>query len=137
MPAKSKEWSIGAKVSVVLGIAMAIWVLCFCIAIAGLERAGATSGSPDGVSSAHIGSEPMLPIAAGEDTLRSRLERLSEQDMKAFYSRCSQEGIERRLDGGEAMACSIGYEILLRKHFSGDFERLLAWSRGHGREDRR
>jgi hypothetical protein len=27
------------------------------------------------------------------------------------------------------MACSVGYDVLLKKHFGGDFEQLLAWSR--------
>jgi hypothetical protein len=63
------------------------------------------------------------------DPIRDALERLSEYKLKAFYVRCSGQSIERRLDGGEAMICSIAYEVLLRKYFGGDFEVLLAWSR--------
>ena len=52
--------------------------------------------------------------------------------MKEVYARCSQAVIERRLDGGEAMTCSIGYDVLLKKHFAGNFDLLLAWSRARG-----
>ena len=57
------------------------------------------------------------------------MERLSEREIKALYMRCSLEAAERRLDGGEAMICSVGYDVLLRKHFSGNFDSLLTWSR--------
>ena len=62
------------------------------------------------------------------------MERLSELEIKALYSRCSQEATERRLDGGEAMNCAIAYDVLLKKHFSGDFHALLAWSRAQERQ---
>jgi hypothetical protein len=63
------------------------------------------------------------------DAVRQAMERLPAAKLKAFYGSCSQEGIERRLDGADAMACSIGYDVLLNKHFAGDFARFLAWSR--------
>src|SRR5262245_26744822 len=63
------------------------------------------------------------------DPARAAIERLSEHEIKAFYARCSQEAADRKLDGGEAMSCSIGYDVLLNKHFSGNFNLLLAWSR--------
>ena len=68
--------------------------------------------------------------APGSGAMRTRLEAMSEKEVKDFYTRCSEESIAQRLDGGEAMACSIGYEVLLQKHFGGDFGRLLVWSRG-------
>jgi hypothetical protein len=68
-------------------------------------------------------------LAHAGDPTRARLEQLSEREMKRFYTRCPQDGKAHRLDGGEAMACSIGYDVLLKKHFAGDFERLLRWSR--------
>lgn len=71
-----------------------------------------------------------VPITAGRgDLARDTIERFSESEIKAFYARCSDEAAERKLDGGEAMLCSVGYEVLLRKHFSGNFDLLLAWSR--------
>ena len=65
----------------------------------------------------------------GRDPIRSAMERLSEQEIKAFYTRCSQEAAARRLDGGEAMVCSVSYDVLLKKHFSGNFDLLWTWSR--------
>ena len=73
------------------------------------------------------GSESIAVAYA--DPTREALERLSEDKLKAFYVLCSGRSIERRLEGGEAMTCSIGYEVLLSKHFDGDFDGLLAWSR--------
>jgi hypothetical protein len=80
-------------------------------------------------------AQSLAPLTARHDPMRVRLEQLSEGEMKSFYSRCSEEGVARRLDGGEAMACSIGYDVLLNKHFSGDFERLLLWSRSRAARD--
>ena len=76
---------------------------------------------PAQVSRAHSG--------ALRDPVRSAMERLSEREIKALYMRCSLEAVERNLDGGEAMICSVGYDVLLRKHFSGNFDSLLTWSR--------
>jgi hypothetical protein len=73
------------------------------------------------VSQAHAG--------VSRDPIRSAMERLSEGEIKSFYVRCSQEAVERRLDGAEATMCSVGYDVLLKKHFSGNFDLLLAWSR--------
>ena len=63
------------------------------------------------------------------DPVRTAMERLSEHEIKAFYVRCSQEVTERKLDGADVMICSVGYDVLLKKHFSGNFDLLLAWSR--------
>ena len=73
----------------------------------------------------------------GRDPVRTEMERLSEQEIKAFYVRCSQEVSNRRLDGGEAMVCSVGYDVLLKKHFSNNFDLLLAWSRAQERRVQR
>jgi len=81
------------------------------------------------------GASSVIPSESGsigrdrrDPTLQAPAQ-LWEHELKAFYVRCSEQSIERRLDGGEAMACSIAYEVLLRKYFGGDFEVLLAWSR--------
>ena len=128
MPANSKEWSIGTKASVVLGAAIATWLVCYCVAVSALEAGPAKSD---------VGGSRITEHVASDDPVRGRLERMSEAEMKRFYSRCSDEGLERHLDTGEAMACSIGYEILLQKHFAGDFARLLAWSRAQRRGETR
>ena len=84
-----------------------------------------TAASPQ-AAAAH-GSRP--GSAGRGDPVRESMERLPAAELQAFYFSCSQEGVERRLDGAGAMACSIGYDVLLNKHFSGDFERFIAWSR--------
>ena len=58
-----------------------------------------------------------------------RLERFSEAQLKDFYLRCSRAAGERRMSGGEIAICSIGYELLLKRAFHGDFDALVAWSR--------
>ena len=77
------------------------------------------------------GSEAMA--VNNGDPIRDALEQLSEHELKTFYSRCSQESVERRLGGGEAMTCSISYDVLLNRHFAGDFKNLVAWSRAPGK----
>lgn len=79
------------------------------------------------------GAQPAIEPLPTSEWMRAQLEGMPETEVKAFYARCSDASIGRRLDGGEAMACSIGYEVLLQKHFGGDFERFLAWSRGQSR----
>lgn len=72
---------------------------------------------------------PQLSTDVVRDPIRARIEQLSEHDVKRFYLRCNEESLQRRLDSGEASICSIGYDILLTKHFKGNFHALLAWSR--------
>jgi len=105
-----------------------VLVLLLLVAMEGTPQHGesAAGGAPARTPSGIEG-----PIPAG-DSSREGLDRLAEEELKAFYVRCSGQSIERRLDGGEAMACSIGYDVLLKKYFGGDFERLLAWSRAAG-----
>lgn len=133
MSAQSRHWSVFGEASVILVIAAAVWLAWYCAAVAamkpvaGMAPAASAPPVPTRAERMHVSDEPM----------RARLERLSEREMKAFYARCSAEGVERRLDGGEAMACSIGYDVLLNKHFEGDFERLLRWSRSERTADMR
>jgi hypothetical protein len=130
MPTRSKAWSACSKSSIVLCIATALWLAWYCIASAASGSPGSRTGvrQPPAVEE-RTGMEGNTALGRTIDPLRARLEQLSERDMKLFYSRCSREGLVRRLEGGEAMACSIGYDVLLKKHFAGDFERLLSWSR--------
>jgi len=67
--------------------------------------------------------------AGSIDSMRDRLERLSEREAKQFYLGCSGAATRGRLSGGQATACSVGYDVLLQRHFGGDFHALLAWSR--------
>jgi hypothetical protein len=130
MPTSSRPLGVYTKASFILVIAAALWLAWYCAASAAMEnsREGAR-GHQNPIFMQPVGLESGKSISPGFDSVRARLERLSEREMKLFYSRCSQEGLSRRLDGGEAMACSIGYDVLLKNHFAGDFERLLHWSR--------
>lgn len=106
------------------------------VAVAGWLGAAsplALAGSDGNLPLRPAGIAPAIGAGAGSDAMRAWLESLPEPAVKEFYARCSQESVERRLDGGEAMVCSIGYDVLLRKHFAGDFARLHAWSRGEPR----
>jgi hypothetical protein len=75
------------------------------------------------------GLSTAVEVAASADSLRAHLQRLSERDVKQFYLGCSAAAMRGRLGGGETAACSVGYEVLLQRHFGGDFHALLAWSR--------
>ena len=99
--------------------AAAMMIACYRAAISADEPQA--SGVPAQVSRANDGGN--------RDPVRDAFERLSEHEIKAFYLRCSREVAERRMDGGEAMMCSVGYDVLLNKHFAGSFESLWAWSR--------
>lgn len=76
---------------------------------------------------------PVSGLVPPVDGLRGRLEALTAPQVKLVYLNCSSQALERRLDGGEAAMCSIAYDVLLRRHFGGDFSALLAWSRQQGR----
>jgi hypothetical protein len=65
------------------------------------------------------------------DLRLTQLRALPEAELKDAYSTCSRHAMERALGAGEAVACSIVYETLLRAVFGGDFEALLLWSRNH------
>jgi hypothetical protein len=59
----------------------------------------------------------------------SRYEQLPAHCLKAMFMRCAAEASEQMLDFGSAAVCSIGYEALLRRGFSGNFQALMAWWR--------
>jgi hypothetical protein len=66
------------------------------------------------------------------DALRGHLEGLTVSQIKHVDLNCSNEPMERRLAGGEAAMCSIAYDVLLNRHYGGNFDALLAWSRQQG-----
>jgi hypothetical protein len=68
-------------------------------------------------------------VALSIDSARAGIEALSERDARQFYLDCSHAALRGRLGSGETAVCSIGYEVLLSRHFGGDFHALLAWSR--------
>jgi hypothetical protein len=70
-----------------------------------------------------------LSAVATLDPARVRLEQLAEREVKSMYRICARQAIERRLGSGEIAHCSVVYEVLLARHFGGNFRALLAWSR--------
>lgn len=68
-------------------------------------------------------------FAVPGDPLRARIESLSEHEAKQFYLGCSRAAMRGRLDSGQTAVCSVGYDVLLKRHFGGEFEALLTWSR--------
>lgn len=72
-----------------------------------------------------------LDVVVEESRLVAQLERLPELDLKSFYLRCSRAASQHALGSGEIALCSLGYEILLKRIFGGDFFALLAWSQLH------
>ena len=130
MSADSKQWGLHSKIATILGVAIGAWLAWwYCVAVAAgpapVEREKQSRSAPVQRSALHS----VQALAVPADPVRAELEQMDERGMKRFYARCSQEGLQRRLDGGEAMACSVGYDVLLKKHFGGDFEQLLTWSR--------
>jgi hypothetical protein len=79
---------------------------------------------------------PTVDSAAPRDPLRGRIERLSVNEVKQFYLGCSGSAMRGLLDSAETALCSIGYDVLLNRHFGGDFHAFLAWSKNqvHDRE---
>jgi hypothetical protein len=73
---------------------------------------------------------PVASADAPPDSVRSHLHAMSADDVKALYVECSSEATQRRLGSGEVAVCSVVYDVLLKRHFDGSFEALLAWSRG-------
>jgi len=79
-----------------------------------------------GAATADAGS---AGLAGSLDAARDRLMQLPADTVKQIYVQCSQQSLTRRLGDGEAALCSIVYDVLLTRHFGGDFHALLAWSR--------
>ncbi len=130
MSVHSRKWDVYRDASVILGIATLLWVVWYWIATAIFEPV--TEAAASGGAQAHAGQAGLQVRASsggGMDAMRARLEQLSEREMKLLYARCSRESIDRRLDGAEALACSIAYDVLLTMHFGGDFQTFLHWSR--------
>jgi hypothetical protein len=66
---------------------------------------------------------------AARDSTRVQMEQLPEQQLKLLYLGCSNAALDRVLGGSEAAFCSIAYDVLLQRHFAGNFHAFLSWSR--------
>ena len=71
------------------------------------------------------------PNVQGESR-RATHDELPIATLKRAYLACDDAAMQRRLDGADAMQCSMVYEALKRRAFDGDFGQLLAWSRSAG-----
>lgn len=75
------------------------------------------------------------PALDYESRFVAALRELPERDLKAFYLRCSRTAMQGSIGSNDIALCSIGYEILLKRAFGGDFFALLAWWRSQPKED--
>jgi hypothetical protein len=66
--------------------------------------------------------------AAQSDTL-GELNSVPIDQLSSTYLSCSSAATSGRLDTAAIMQCSVAYEVLKRRAFGGDFEKLLAWSK--------
>jgi hypothetical protein len=88
---------------------------------AGIDFASTACETPSGLTH---------PLLDGDGEL-SHFVQLPEHCLKTMYLYCSSAP-QTSLGRGLIMACSVGYEALLRRVFDGDFGALLAWRRSHG-----
>jgi hypothetical protein len=72
---------------------------------------------------------PESTAAAAHRDWRAVVEALSDEQVGRMYVDCGNGTPEGRLGSGETALCSIVYEVLLERHFKGDFDALAAWSR--------
>jgi hypothetical protein len=80
--------------------------------------------------------EPMPSLSIHDERFEytfDAIERLSEDDLKEFYLRCTRAAMRERLGSGEIALCSTGYERLKKSAFRGDFRALVEWRRSVGR----
>jgi hypothetical protein len=59
-----------------------------------------------------------------------KFERMPEDCLKTMFMQCSTASEKNVLGMGAVMVCSVAYETLLKRTFSGDYERFLAWWKG-------
>jgi len=89
--------------------------------------ASAAFGAPE-QDSAHRAQPADRPQSTGTISLEEWIHRMPEIQLRKLYLRCARASEQRRLDGDEMFACSVGQEALLARYFRGDFEALQAWS---------
>lgn len=66
--------------------------------------------------------------SAGTQSLGTMPSAMPIGELKRVYLDCERAVLAGGLGGGGIMQCSIVYEELKRRAFSGDFQRLKAWS---------
>ena len=133
MPARAEKWKLYRTASVIVALAAALWLVSFSVATAIFEP-GVRAAAPGAIQTPvrHPSAQSGAASTGAGESLRARFERLPAGEVKRYYARCSRESSARRLEGGEAMACSVAYEVLLTAYFDNDFHALLQWSRADG-----
>lgn len=71
----------------------------------------------------------MLSTPVVGQVTEPEIEALPLEHLKRVYLACEAGVANGTLDSGSVGQCSIVYELLKRRAFEGDFERLFAWSR--------
>ena len=61
---------------------------------------------------------------------RSGPAALKDEELKSAYLHCDRLATAAFLDAGDAASCSLVYEELKQRLFSGDFQLLLDWWQG-------
>lgn len=97
-----------------------------CASLCGLALAAAA------LTVTAAGAEQPPRRVDAESMFTAALHELSERDLKARYLQCSQAALQGQLGSQEIALCSLGYEVLLRRVFGGDYLALFAWSRSEG-----
>jgi len=97
----------------------ALWLLPAQAQPSGTPASGGSCVAPE-----HAG-HPML----GREERITQYEGLGVPCLKRLLVQCNAAASREMLDSGAAMACSIGYEALLKRGFNGDFQAMLAWWR--------
>lgn len=83
------------------------------------------------MSAGHVGASRLLAALALVAACAVRADPAADElaALKRAYLACDRAASQRLLAPGEAMACSVIGEQLLKQGFGGDWERLLAWWR--------
>jgi hypothetical protein len=96
-----------------------------CAAALWVAAAGAPAFA-ESPSGCQVQPSEVDPFFDREATL-SRYEQLPQYCLKAMFMQCAAQANRQVLDFDSAANCSIGYEALLKRGFSGDFRALMAW----------
>jgi hypothetical protein len=102
----------------IIRCAVALWV----------AGAGASAFADPPASGCQVPPSQVDPFFDREATL-SRYEQLPQYCLKAMFMQCAAQANRQVLDFDSAATCSIGYEALLKRGFSGDFQALMVWWR--------
>ncbi len=121
---RRKKGSLAAIAQRIVAAALAGWLLSVPLAGDSL----ATEASEAGAAATTARQENRAPVVT-IDPVRVYFEQRSELEIKRIYRSCARESLARSLGTCEVEVCSTAYDVLLNKHFNGDFAALLRWSR--------